>query len=768
MPVFEYPESRFLVCKPPGLVEMFGIPQDGRARSPSPAAPRRPSPAEPSSAAATAVLEEFQFGFKDSVPPQQKRVPRQNVHHVSQIVEHQLLSFEPDAEADPALLLERLSRLDKNIAQKFVVKRDTRKQFNFRLVYGRPQTAHDSQTSFIALSYRRRLMVEKRADHYTLPLDPEIFQAVWDERMSESEGIWIDQICIDQDSEAERTISMSAMDLVYRNARLIVVALDDIVLEGHEGELLQAHMKEYMSLQHVAARQRFRHKQPPYLESREDLFLVVRKLLTSSWFVRAWCRHEMRLAKNHVFLVPCKRAGFFQSRDVLRFNGKCIAHLLALATEVPFEPAIESIKPALYAFFSDRSKVASSPPIAQAHHGNFSTVIAEVFGMEAGGDPRVPAEQRQSDARKDKIAIILNTMECGLALHPGVRMPKIIVTDNECFHYLLLLALAAHDPGALCSVGPPLPIYNTMNTWLHAPTVADSGLNNYKTLTRLCSDSHFKTYNDGSGPFLELDLIFLKPDDVVMPDSTIHQADAKSRMYVPQQDPERMALAERMVSLCLKEKLGRNRKRYLLHERKSEALFGSMRDLYVETMAAVIYCGPTWLGEICRRYRVGRWKVELLQGWQLLVALQNTCGKWPEEMWAANNAVGFLMDFVNFLIIRGLPQRQISKRELWRPICVCSAAGGNVLTFIPSERSHVRTAVPKILVNDDYAQLARLWVLEPREPRHQRSDLRLNECDEWSLLGKTVVFSDDISIEQMNSFHGDYRDRQKVYGRGSL
>jgi hypothetical protein len=223
-----------------------------------------------------------------------------------------------------------------------------------------------------------------------------------------------------------------------------------------------------------------------------------------------------------------------------------------------------------------------------------------------------------------------------------------------------------------------------------------------------------------------------------------------------------------MVALCVEQKLGRNRKRYLLHERKTEALFGSMRDLYVETMAAVIYCGPTWLGEICRRYRVGRWKVDLLQGWQLLVALQNTCGKWPDRLWATNNAAGFLMDFVNFLIIRGLPQRQISKRELWRPICVCSAAGGKVLTFIPSEREHVRTAVPKILINDDYAQLARLWVLEPREPEHQRDDLQLDECDEWSLLGKSVVFSDDVSIEQMNSFHGDYRDRQKVYGRGSL
>jgi hypothetical protein len=193
-------------------------------------------------------------------------------------------------------------------------------------------------------------------------------------------------------------------------------------------------------------------------------------------------------------------------------------------------------------------------------------------------------------------------------------------------------------------------------------------------------------------------------------------------------------------------------------------LFGSMTDIYTETLAAVFYCGPAWLDEVCRRYSVGRWKVDLESAWQLLVALQSTLGKWPESEWADNSA-GFIMDFVNFLIIRGLPQRQITRPEPWRPVCVTSDVGGKALTFIPAGRPLIRTAIPKVLINEEYVHLARLWVLEPRAPEHQREDLRLEDCNDWTLLGKSVVFSDEKSIEQMTLYHGDSRDCQHVFGR---
>lgn len=747
--------AKFTMVPSYGTADIFGVPPERRARSPSPSGHgRHPSVTRTESEQRRTLQDGCRFETKHVGPAQHHHVPISHVHLLSRDQKKDILGADPDTELDPAVLLQRLSKLDPRVASKFEVKPNMEEKFNFRLIFGNREVVSKKQhRSFIALSYRRKLHVERHSTHYTLPLEPEIFEAVWAERESDKEGVWIDQICIDQESDMERTISMSAMDMVYRSARMVVVALDDIELIHLEGKLLQDHMTEYAKMTHVAPRQRFRRKQPPFLESREDLYKVVRKILRSSWFRRAWCRHEMRLAKHHVFLIPCTSPEIGGGRDVLRFNGKCIAHLLDLCIEVPFEPDVESVKPALHGFFRDRAKMADDDKQMRLHHGNFSTVVAEVFAMEAGGDPRIPAEQRLSDARKDKISIILNTLECGLSLHEGVRDPSDlrynITTDNQCFHDLSLLALAAQDPGALCSVGAPLPISEEASSWVYVPTVADSGLNNFKTLERLPADAKFVTHTTGPEHYIQLDLKFLK----------------RSKGLRPQLDPDMLDLARYFMDVCEERKWGRNRKRYLVHDRKANLLFGSIKEAYIETLACVFHCGPDWMSDVCRRYSMSRWKVDLQRAWQLLIALQNTHGRWPADAWD-ERAAAFIADFVNFLVIRGLPQRQISKPEQWRPFYVTTPTGGKVLTFAPTSDSTVHPAIPSVLINADYVHLARLWILKPRSIPENHSNIDLvSQNEEWTLLGKSVLFSDELSIGQMGAYGGDFKNQQRVYGR---
>lgn len=673
-------------------------------------------------------------------------IPRDHVHHLGLDEERELLKPPSDTGAHPQHLLERLTALDSSVASRFMVKKDIKDSFAFRLICNNREFVRQRHPSFIALSYRRRLLVKKHVDHYTLPLSKEMMQAVWDERNSDYEGLWVDQICIDQDSPLEQTISMSAMDEVYRNARLIVVVLDDLKLEQYEGEVLANHVREYEHLSYVAADKRFRRHQPPYLETHEDLFKVLQKILTSSWFRRAWCRHEMRLAKEHVFLLPCQAAGSY-TQPVLRMTSPCIAHLLALATEVPFSADIELLKPALHAFFRDRTREilpGSTDPDASTHHGNFTTVVAEVFGMEAGGDPRLPIEQREADARRDKVSIILNTMECGLALQPHLRTSLLGLTKEDCYYSLLLLALAARDPGALCSVGKPLRLprlesvrqQKSMYSWLFEPTNVDSGLNNYKTLDRLPANAHLHMGVSHGEHYVELDLKFLAP----------------TRMSPPTEHPDIFTLAKTFVDTCEKHKHGRHRKRYLITDAKANESFGSMRDVYVETLACVFACGPDWMGEVCHRYGVSRFKQDLEPACWLMVALRNMNGTWPKANWT-KNAAGFIMDFVNFLVIRGMPQRQLREPAAWRPIWVATPSGGKVLTFRPPGED-VRGVVPTALLDADYVHLARLWMVAPRE----------NESS-WTLLGKSVIFSDDLGLAQINYEGEMVRRRQKVFGR---
>ncbi|KAF2716506.1 hypothetical protein K431DRAFT_289365 [Polychaeton citri CBS 116435] len=671
-------------------------------------------------------------------------------------------------------LLDRFTELDSTAAGKFMIKPDIKASFHFRLIFGDEPAVSARHGSFIALSYRRKLLVEKRQGYFTLPLEPDMFQAVLEERDSPNEGIWVDQICIDQDSDEEMTLSMSAMDMVYRSSRKIVVALDDIELTPRESSLLESHMAEYTSMTHVAQNKRFRRRQPPYLETHEDLSQVTQKLLSSSWFRRAWCRHEMRLAHDHVFLIHCQTLLGSKSGSVLRFTGECMAHLLALATEVPFEPSSEMIKPALHAFFRDRTRIRSYNAQGRLQHGNFTTVIAEVFAMDAGGNPRLPKEQRDADALKDKLQIVLNTMEAGLTLSPSFIQKAVLPSQGECFYMLTMLALAHRDPGALCTVGHPMNalrstvlLQRAETSWMFEPTNIDAGLNNYRTLVPLDDAAFLKTQSTTkSGEhYIELDIKLLSTGAVSRPGDMI----------------ELMALANNFVSECETRKFGRQRKRYLIHDTTCETKFGSMKDLYARTLACIFHFGPDWMAEICRRYHVSRWKIDLQSASWLLITLRSTNGMWPDETngrapWL-KDAASFLMDLANFLIIRGMPLRQITRPETWRPVCVQSATRGKVLTFVPVEHENIQPAIPAVLFDEEYQHLARLWILKRRlsQPPEEYNSIcgssslstpsSVLRPPEWTLLGKSVLFSDEVTMDMVQDEKIGVLERARIFGR---
>ena len=121
------------------------------------------------------------------------------------------------------------------------------------------------------------------------------------------------------------------------------------------------------------------------------------------------------------------------------------------------------------------------------------------------------------------------------------------------------------------------------------------------------------------------------------------------------------------------------------------------------------------------------------------------------------------MDFVNFLIIRGLPQRQILHREEWRPIWISTQMGGKVMTFVPP--GNIQPAVPTALLDPNYVRLARLWVVVPRPRGYGCGVNGVSGPQEWTLLGKSVLFSDDVALEQLHSSSGVLRERQQVFGR---
>ena len=93
------------------------------------------------------------------------------------------------------------------------------------------------------------------------------------------EGVWIDALCINQDDKAEKVKAIVSMDLVYKCARLVIVALE---IAGDEFELVK------------------RLQGPDYLSSKEQIHRVDDRSFKAGSSVN-------RSLSFHIFSLTCSR-----------------------------------------------------------------------------------------------------------------------------------------------------------------------------------------------------------------------------------------------------------------------------------------------------------------------------------------------------------------------------------------------------------------------------------------------------------------------------
>ncbi|KAL9044134.1 MAG: hypothetical protein Q9214_002706 [Letrouitia sp. 1 TL-2023] len=174
--------------------------------------------------------------------------------------------------------------------------------------------------SFVALSYCWRNGSWTPASHlnhleWNLPISPEIVRKL-DCLMQEDEGIWIDQICINQNDPAEKEAVIGIMDLIYKSAREVLVPLEDISICVDEILLLDEFTEK--GLERFS--QAFANHQP--LEASQlaiQLVVpIVAKIASARWFNRAWCFHELHCHGECMFLIPSERDIFCRRSQWLR------------------------------------------------------------------------------------------------------------------------------------------------------------------------------------------------------------------------------------------------------------------------------------------------------------------------------------------------------------------------------------------------------------------------------------------------------------------
>lgn len=194
---------------------------------------------------------------------------------------------------ESASILENLAKWNPSDAVWFVQRTaSTILDTPFRLIY--PSSARSSfdetgelyVRQYLAISYCWGLgdFVQTGYErHGSWPISKPFVEAILADKDHPREGIWMDQLCIDQTSSVDKGKSVAAMDIIYRSCIRLVVLLEDVFLNEREAKLHE----EYDN-----TKRRFETKWVPG-EHEKGLFIsFYNKVNAARWWTRAWCLHE--------------------------------------------------------------------------------------------------------------------------------------------------------------------------------------------------------------------------------------------------------------------------------------------------------------------------------------------------------------------------------------------------------------------------------------------------------------------------------------------
>jgi Heterokaryon incompatibility protein (HET) len=390
----------------------------------------------------------------DEPEPEQYNLPELELVNVTpqnkqRLFQNAIETSEKSIEKRQALLA-RLEQFDPAIAQKFGLKNVAVSEAPFRLlrdipnrrkainglkkIFGRFETkkgrarftstnssrSYATFDSFIALSYCWHNSGWTPAPGCGrldgCPISSMMLDALLGQRISLDEGIWIDACCIDQSNAQEKVQAIGSMDVIYKSARLVVVILEDVYMTSAEAEMLQKLLDKWRGKKNVPTMSR-----------------GFPQLLSSRWFTRAWCSHEVQLGAKSLFLVPTE-ADFFEL-DIWAFVN------------------LQLMYPYVYNHIS---------------HLSFETLFRSSVYKNTRWSRRSPMAQfngimdLNSCFETDKIGIGVNV--AGLQLYyTGPDM-----SIDQCRWLFVILALSAGDLTSLCGTGPGIQISAETNvsSWL--------------------------------------------------------------------------------------------------------------------------------------------------------------------------------------------------------------------------------------------------------------------------------------------------------------
>ncbi|KAF2626104.1 hypothetical protein BU25DRAFT_411937 [Macroventuria anomochaeta] len=657
-------------------------------------------------------------------------------------------------EIDADTLLADLGHLAPSVAKDFISKEHTEASFAFRLI--NDVDYHGEEEGYIAMSYcwkkmnrdTPRKVVEdlpfawtREVEQFPLPTSGTLFQAVLKEK-SAREGLWFDQVCINQDDEAERATIIGAIDAIYKNARTVVVALDDIVATPEEEQFLRSYLDQYSYSDLAIDQQPNAHQNPPFMYQHPAFVSFFERFIQSEYFERAWCAHEIRLGQQHVFLLRCSSQYVDEVQTVIRFTTYFLLHMLVLASELlTSTPAqqtrIRTLQDLLIGHSSTQGKKdlavrrPDTPQTLNFEPAAFVPKMVDTFQMKAGGNPRLPEYLRRLDANRDKTCIALSTSKLPITLAPSnpYQRPNI---EDECLRSLLLVGLAARDPVCLCTTGTPLQLHDGSVSWLSRPTSLDTHSNRSIPRRFPPSSNPIRQSSDGRAEYAQLNLIFL---------------DLPHRSNPNPLFPTHIARARLFIHLCIQFRIP-GPGMWGFWQGPDHQRAASMCNAFIQTLGCIFNCGPQWLLELTTSHNFSHIStlephtIDMLLNPHLII--QNYI-LLPE----GQSALSSLLACISSILISGIPWASGATERTHGPLIVSAptpsylsidpTCGSKAIIFAPFVHSKtLLIAIPDAVKAAEYDGLARAWVLTSMNPFTGSPKQSVS----WTLQSKGVVFGD--------------------------
>jgi hypothetical protein len=606
--------------------------------------------------------------------------------------------------------LERLRQLDAVAATHFEVKPSLVDGMTFRLL---DLEASNPPESYIALSYRwmcRSSSETEPPGMISIPVDPLLFQQLIRERHSGTEGIWCDQVCINQTDVDEKMRIIGAMDAIYKCARLVVIALQDIEATLEEFKFLEAFNKDYSDSRwpypppHLT-------DSPPYMAQNPVLRQFFYKICKSEYFTRAWCSHELRMGQTHTFIIKCASSIPGLKAKVCSITGQFLGYLAMLSSRVqsPDQEVLNIRLTLLRIFHYNRNMSRSLRTVGQASEDQITVApyppqVMEVFALKASGNP--DAADRERDANLDRMAIVLNSSGSGLVLDRAMSTTSPHTSSRDhCKRLLLLVALAAGDPISLCTMGKALRLGSTeqSSSWLCAPHFADVGLGPHnQDALRLVENFRCQLDSSPLAEWIRLDCLSLG---------------------IPERASDRSAAtAEKIITKCLELGLGggflgRTGAGPQYSNWRIQTDYPGNKTAFLMTVAALLDFGPGWMLGMSRKCGFDDDSVvrEMRSAMSTHFADGFDHGYLNSLTWAtsesATKAVNWLLSTATFMRTVLAAYVDGGNMASWIPYIHARGWSKKVLIFGPSD-ALITPVIPLALLNANYSRLPRVWLLQ--------------------------------------------------------